>query len=237
MNLLLLSPDNFCHEFATITNVGQLTHIRTVLKSQIGDWLKIGQMDGNIGVGQICEISDHAIVLKNICLDKSPPQKLALTVILALPRPKVMRRLIMDMTAIGVERIILINSYSSEKSYWQSPLVADDKLMAYAFEGLQQGMDTVLPTITKAKRFKPFVEDSLPMLVGQKWVAHPYANSSFKHELAKHGLPNVLMVGAEGGFTAYEIGLLQDCGVQAVSMGERILRTESAMNALLGAWL
>lgn len=236
MNILLLPPQNFVQDCAVIDNVAQLTHIRTVLKSVQGDWLKIGQLGGRLGVGQIDSIADDKIVLKNVGLTALPPKKLGVTVILALPRPKVVRRLVLDMTAMGVDKIVLLNSYNSEKSYWQSPLVSDENLQHYVWEGLQQGVDTIAPTIVKALRFKPFVEDDLPTLEGQKWVAHPYAHQSFG-QLAQFGLPSVLIVGAEGGFISYEIDLLKANGVQAVSVGERILRTESAVNVLLGRWL
>lgn len=236
MNLLLIAPHNVRGNVAIIDNALQLAHIRTVLKSTVGDWLKIGQLGGKIGTGQIETIFDDKIVLNNVQFTTNPPTKLGITIILALPRPKVVRRLIMDMTAMGVDKIILINSYNSEKSYWQSPLLSDEKIDGYVWEGLQQGVDTVPPTIQKALRFKPFVEDELPKLKGKKWVAHPYASTSFKQKIQADGLPSVLIVGAEGGFIAYEIELLANNGATAVSFGNRILRTETAVSVLLGAW-
>lgn len=142
----------------------------------------------------------------------------------------------MDMTAMGVGRIILVNSYRTDKSYWGSPLL--DRLDAFVAEGLQQGMDTVPPAITLAKRFKPFVQDELPALINGKSaiVAHPYAEMTFG-DFAKQGLPSVIVIGAEGGFIPYEIELLASVGVVAVTLGERILRTESAVNAVVGRWL
>lgn len=237
MNVLLLPTADIKNDTAIIKNPLQINHIKTILKSQTNDWLKIGEWGGCLGVGQIEQIFDEQVILKNVALTTPPPPKLDLTVILALPRPKVARRLIMDMTAFGVAKIVLINSVATEKSYWQSPLITDEKLASYVLEGLQQGVDTVVPVIEKAVRFKPFVEDVLPKLQGHKVVAHPYAPTTFKNDKKINGLPKVLVVGAEGGFVPYEIELLANNGVMAVSFGSRILRTESAVNALLGCWV
>ncbi|WP_133141500.1 16S rRNA (uracil(1498)-N(3))-methyltransferase, partial [Moraxella caviae] len=187
-------------------------------------------------------LDDDKAVLGDVVLDTAPPDKLGVTLILALPRPKVLRRLVMDMTALGVNHIVLMNSYRTDKSYWGSPLLG--RLDEFVLEGLQQGVDTVPPKITLAKRFKPFVQDSLPSIITQSSdktpakavVCHPYADVGFG-EMAVQGLPSVVIIGAEGGFIPYEIELLRSVGVQAVGLGKRILRTESAVNAVLGRWL
>ncbi len=238
MNCILLAK-NSTHE---ITHPQQVQHIKTVLKLTTGDSLTIAEIDGNIGKATIDSISDDKITLINPQLDIAPPAKLGLTLVLALPRPKVLRRLIMDMTALGVNKIILVNSYCTQKSYWQSPLL--NRLDEFIFEGLQQAVDTVAPIIELKKRFKPFVEDEFQQLMGnaQAIVAHPYANQAWQDYLQvtrEEGLkmPNVLCIGAEGGWIDYEVSLLQEHGATAVSLGQRILRTESAVNVLLGSWL
>jgi len=100
----------------------------------------------------------------------------------------------------------------------------------------------VPPVIELKKRFKPFVEDEFPALVGNAVIAHPYASHSWKSyldELKCHNkaMPNVLCIGAEGGWIDYEVELLCKHGCEAVSLGERILRTETVVNVLLGHWL
>lgn len=106
-------------------------------------------------------------------------------------------------------------------------------------EGLQQGVDTIPPVIQLKKRFKPFVEDELSQWATSHTmvVAHPYSTLSFNKFIEQTGLPQVLCIGAEGGWIEYEVGLLQDHGCQAVTIGQRILRTEAAVNALCGRYL
>ncbi len=260
MNCLLLPMPNFAdlsssQTTATINAPKQLEHIHHVLNAKVGDTLKIGQIGGNLGTAVIQSMNPDHIQLINVELNTPPPAKLEVTIILALPRPKVLRRLIMDMTAIGVRDIVLINSYRTQKSYWQSPMLA--RLDEFVLEGLQQGVDTVTPNITLQKRFKPFVEDELAALIadGHAIVAHPYSNRSLAQYLQQHSdlsaknaisnlrqvskntLPSVVCIGSEGGWIDYEIDLFASQGCHAVTIGSRVLRTEAAVNVILGQWL
>ena len=259
------SPSGLEPSQAIITDLQQIDHVTKVLGAKAGDTLKIAQLDGNLGSAVIDKIGSTKISLSDVKLDTAPPEKLGLTVILALPRPKVLRRLIMDMTALGVDHIILLNSYRSEKSYWQSPML--ERLDEFVIEGLQQAGDTIRPQISLKKRFKPFVEDELEQYLGAfgAIVAHPYAamsfddyiyanssksNTQFKGpkdanksqsedevDTRKALLPSLLCIGAEGGWIDYEITLLAQHGCTPVSLGDRILRTEAAVNVMIGQWL
>ena len=249
MNCILLPAAKFFDNSAYINETKQIEHVNQVLGAKVGDTLKVGQLEGNLGSAIIADITPERILLNNVNLTTAPPPKLNLTVVLALPRPKVLRRLMMDMTALGVRDIILINSYRTQKSYWQSPML--NRLDEFVLEGLQQGVDTVAPRISLQKRFKPFVEDELAQLITNRAiVAHPYADLSFSqyvqqqlensetpHSSVSPLLPSMVFIGAEGGWIDYEVELLVRQGCQAVHIGERILRTEAAVNAILGQWL
>jgi len=246
MNCILLPAANFSNKSAHINAATQIEHVNQVLGAKVGDTLKIGQLEGNLGSAIIADMTPERILLSDVNLATVSPPKLNLTVVLALPRPKVLRRLIMDMTALGVHDIILINSYRTQKSYWQSPLLS--RLDEFVLEGLQQGVDTVAPRISLQKRFKPFVEDELANLITNRAiVAHPYAELSFSQYVQeqlessespqKSILPSMVFIGAEGGWIDYEVELLARQGCQAVHIGARILRTEAAVNAILGQWL
>ena len=257
MNCILLPATNFSGDSAQIDAVAQIAHIDQILAAKVGDSLKIGQLGGNLGTAIIKHITPENIQLRDVQLTMAPPAKLDLTVVLALPRPKVLRRLIMDMTALGVRDIILINSYRTQKSYWQSPMLG--RLDEFVLEGLQQSVDTVAPRISLQKRFKPFIEDELaPLITNRAIVAHPYAALSFSQYLQKQALvtpekneilsvdssslnktvlPSMVFIGAEGGWIDYEVELLATQGCQAVHVGQRILRTEAAVNVILGQWL
>jgi RsmE family RNA methyltransferase len=118
-----------------------------------------------------------------------------------------------------------------EKSYWQTPFL--QQLDEFILLGLEQAGDTVWPELLLRKRFKPFVEDELPGLCAGRLglVAHPYALEPMPAQVNQ---PVTLVIGCEGGFIPYEIDLLAKHGCQPVSLGPRILRTETAMAHVLG---
>ena len=232
MNIVLLNANQDCSsDIWSIEDQRQIKHLNQHLQLRAGDTLKVGVRDGQRYLTEVQSITAQQIMLRPIQAE-NVPNKVPVHLILALPRPKVLRRMIMDAVTLGVERISLIHSYRVDKSYWQSPFL--QQLDDYVTLGLEQAGDTIVPEIQLYKRFKPFVEDVLPTLITEQrpaYVAHPYAEQSMPHAIA-HGCN--LIVGPEGGFIPYEIDLLKKNGCQAMSLGNRILRTETAVSNILG---
>ena len=232
MNIVLLNANQDCSsDIWSIEDQRQIKHLNQHLQLKAGDTLKVGVRDGQRYLTEVQSITAQQIMLRPIQTE-SVPNKVPVHLILALPRPKVLRRMIMDAVTLGVERISLIHSYRVDKSYWQSPFL--QQLDDYVTLGLEQAGDTIVPEIQLYKRFKPFIEDVLPTLITEQrpaYVAHPYAEQSMPHAIA-HGCN--LIVGPEGGFIPYEIELLKKNGCQAMSLGNRILRTETAVSNILG---
>ncbi|HSX50359.1 MAG TPA: 16S rRNA (uracil(1498)-N(3))-methyltransferase [Cellvibrio sp.] len=233
MNIILLSPDNLqTNNRACITNPRQIEHIKNVHGAIVGDQLKIGLVNDKLGSGLITEIQNDAIYL-DVELQQTSPPALPLTLVLGLPRPKMMRRIFQTIATLGVKQLHLINSYRVEKSYWQTPFLDEENIHHQLILGLEQGCDTQLPEVHLHKRFKPFVEDELPAIVAntRALVAHPYTEIECPRQI-DYSL--TLAVGPEGGFIPYEIDLLEKCGFEAVHLGERIMRVETAVPYLLG---
>ncbi|OEC91027.1 16S rRNA (uracil(1498)-N(3))-methyltransferase [Acinetobacter sp. YK3] len=232
MNIVLLEPDQIVNNDAwQIDNPRQLQHLRQHLELNVGDSLKVGIRQESRYLTEVLEISEQRIIVRPIQADLVP-EKLPVHLILALPRPKVLRRIIMDAVTVGVERISLIHSYRVDKSYWQTPFL--QQLDDYVTLGLEQAGDTIAPEIQLYKRFKPFVEDVLPTWINAErpaYVAHPYAEQHMPYAI-QHGCS--LIIGPEGGFIPYEVELLKKNGCQAMSIGNRILRTETAVSNILG---
>lgn len=232
MNIVLLEPDQIVNNDAwQIDNPRQLQHLRQHLELNVGDSLKVGIRQELRYLTEVLEISEQRIMVRPIQAD-TVPEKLPVHLILALPRPKVLRRIIMDAVTIGVERISLIHSYRVDKSYWQTPFL--QQLDDYVTLGLEQAGDTIAPEIQLYKRFKPFVEDVLSTWINAErpaYVAHPYAEQHMPYAI-QHSCS--LIIGPEGGFIPYEIELLKKNGCQAMSIGNRILRTETAVSNILG---
>ena len=231
MNIILLDPRQTETELWSITSTRQLEHLQQHVQIQVGDTLKVGIRESQRYLTEIIEISEKAVWLKPL-QEEAVPEKLPVTLIVALPRPKVLRRLIMDSVTLGVEKIILLHSYRVDKSYWQTPFL--QQLNHYIELGLEQAGDTVAPKIELYKRFKPFVEDILPGLISTDcpaYVAHPYAEQAMPFAI-EH--PCTIVICPEGGFIPYEVDLLIKNGCQAVSLGNRIIRTETVIPYVLG---
>ncbi|MDN5512633.1 16S rRNA (uracil(1498)-N(3))-methyltransferase [Acinetobacter sp.] len=231
MNIVLLDPRQTESEIWIISAKRQLEHLRTHVDIQVGDTLKVGICEGKRYLTEIVEVTEHAIQLKPI-KEEMVPAKLPVTLIVAMPRPKVLRRLIMDSVTLGVEKIILLHSYRVDKSYWQTPFL--QQLDQYITLGLEQAGDTIAPKIEIHKRFKPFVEDVLPGLITAEcpaYVAHPYVDIKMPFAIDH---PCSIVIGPEGGFIPYEVDLLIKNGCQAVSLGNRIIRTETVIPYVLG---
>ena len=231
MNIVLLDSRQTETEIWSISSKRQLEHLKQHVDVQVGDSLKVGIREGKRYLTEVVEVTEQAIKLKPV-KEEAVPVKLAVTLIVAMPRPKVLRRLIMDSVTLGVEKIILLHSYRVDKSYWQTPFL--QQLDQYVTLGLEQAGDTIAPKIEIYKRFKPFVEDVLPSLVTADcpaYVAHPYAEMKMPFAIDH---PCTIVIGPEGGFIPYEVDLLIKNGCQAVSLGNRILRTETAISYVLG---
>ena len=231
MNIVLLDPRQTESELWSITSKRQLEHLKQHINVQVGDTLKVGIREGKRYLTEILEVTEQAIKLK-LVKEEVVPSKLPVTLIVAMPRPKVLRRLIMDSVTLGVEKIILLHSYRVDKSYWQTPFL--QQLDQYITLGLEQAGDTIAPKIEIYKRFKPFVEDVLPSLITADcpaYVAHPYADLKMPFAIDH---PCTIMIGPEGGFIPYEVDLLIKNGCQAVSLGNRIIRTETVIPYVLG---
>jgi len=231
MNLILLFEDDFVAPSRVRLTGRRLQHVTNVHRAAVGDELVAGVANGRIGRGTITRLDRDALEME-IALDRDPPPPLPVTLILALPRPKVLNRVIAGAASLGIKRIVLINAWRVEKSYWSSPRVAADNLIAQSILGLEQARDTVLPSIETRRLFRPFVENELPSLARgtRALVAHPNAPEACPRDVRE---PVTLVIGPEGGFIDEEIASLERAGFTPVSLGTRILRVESAVPFLV----
>ncbi|AUF99889.1 16S rRNA (uracil(1498)-N(3))-methyltransferase [Pseudomonas sp. 09C 129] len=231
MNLLLLEEADFIAADRVILRDRRLTHMQEVHRAAVGDSLRVGRIGGLMGSAELLRLEPGEAELR-VSLDQPPPTKLPLTLVLALPRPKMLRRVLQTVAAMGVPRLVLVNSYRVEKSFWQTPFLEPEAIREQLILGLEQARDSVLPDVVIEKRFKPFVEDRLPALVEGTLglVGHPGQYPACPRGLDE---PVTLAIGPEGGWIPYEIDLLGKSGLQPVQLGERILRVETAVTALL----
>lgn len=231
MNLALLFEEDFISQDQVRLTGRRREHLVTIVKATEGDSIPVGRVDGRIGFGKVLQQTDSYIDLQ-VSFNQAPPRALPLTLILAMPRPKMFRRVLQTCATLGVKDIWLINAYKVEKSFWQTPMLEEESIRENLTLGLEQARDTVLPQVHVRKLFKPFVEDELPgLLAGRRaLVAHPGSPAACPTQVNE---PAVLCIGPEGGFIPYEVDKLVSAGCEAVHLGARILRVETAVPVLV----
>lgn len=232
MNLILLFKNDFFKENTRVRlDDRRFIHIRDILRARTGDALCVGLVGGKTGTGRITSFTTRHVEM-DVDLRHDPPDPLPVTLIVALPRPNVLKRILQTVSSMGVKRIFIVNSSRIEKSFWLSPVLREEKIKEQLIAGIEQAKDTILPEVALRPLFKPFVEDELPHLMdgGLALIAHPESLQECPRET---GRPVILAVGPEGGFIPYEVEKLTSLGFMAVRLGNRILRVETAIPALL----
>ncbi len=237
MNLILLSDADFKSPDRALLSGRRFKHVQEVLKAPCGKTLVVGRINGLMGQATVVAQKHDSLEL-DVKLTSQPPEALPLTLIFALPRPPMLKRMLFFASMLGVKKIIILNFNRVEKSLWNSSALKPQAIEEQLILGLEQAKDTVMPEVVLKKRFKLFVQDELPGMIKDKLalVAHPEKKGDryiyFKNEI---NVPvTFFTIGPEGGILDYEIELLKAAGCQTIDLGPRILRTESVLPFIVG---
>ncbi len=234
MNLVLLEPSELRPDGTARLGGRRAAHAREVLGTAAGDRVLAGVVGGRMGEAEVLAIGEGELVLRP-ALDRDPPPPSPVSLLLALPRPKVLRRVLQAAAAMGVKRIALVGSWRVEKSYFGSPFLGDEAIRGELLLGLEQGRDTVLPEVTIHRFFKPFVEDVLDGAIpaAGRLLAHP-AGAAPLEAVPVPGDRATVAIGPEGGWTPYEAERLRERGFAPFTLGPRALRVEAAVPFAVG---
>jgi 16S rRNA (uracil1498-N3)-methyltransferase len=234
VNLLLVDPAELVSDATCTVRDRRALHLRTVLGAGIGTRVRAGVVGSGTGSAELIADDGDAITLR-ITLTEPAPAPLPVELVLAIPRPKVLTRVIEAAAAFGVARIELTNAWRVDKSYLKSPRLDPDALALAARLGAEQGATTHLPEIAIHRRLMALLDARWPGPPATKLIAHPGAPPI---EAALPGAsPLVLAIGPEGGWIAREVDTFVARGFTPVSLGAPILRVETAVAAALGQLL
>jgi 16S rRNA (uracil1498-N3)-methyltransferase len=235
VNLILLDEHDRLDDDLVMVSDARATHLLDVLRVTPGETVRIGRIDGPRGQAVVESASEGSVTLRCAFEDHTPDRPLV-DVLLAVPRPKVMRRLWAQFAALGVGQIILTNAQRVERPYFDTHVLAETYYRPLLVEGLQQARDTRLPIVSVHRQFRILIEDRLDTLFrgGRRLVADASGQTSVSDAIAGDSRDRVLMaIGPEGGWNAFELDLLRRHGFQCVSMGPRTLRVDTACVALV----
>jgi RsmE family RNA methyltransferase len=238
VNLLLVDPAELAGDATCTLRDRRALHLRTVLGAGVGSHVKAGVIGGGIGSAELLADDGTAMTLR-LTLTDPAPAPLPIELVLAIPRPKVLTRVVEIAAAFGVARIELTNAWRVDRSYLRSPRLAPDALALAARLGAEQGATTHLPAIAIHDRLMALLDARWPGPPAVKLIAHPGAPPI---ETALAGPPGPLAplslaIGPEGGWIAREVDTFVARGFSPVSLGAPILRVEAAVAAALGQLL
>jgi 16S rRNA (uracil1498-N3)-methyltransferase len=236
MNLLLLESHEITADNTVILSDRRSEHIIRILACKPGDTVKVGVINGPVGTGEIVSIKNTEVVLR-FTPEGPPSEQPPLDLILGLVRPIMLKKILAQAASLGVGRIFLINANRVEKSFFGASLLKNERYRSYIIEGLEQAKVTYLPQVSIHQRFRPFVEDFVPTIAksyGRLLLAHPEAGEALKQVTGTEISGRTLLaVGPEGGWVDFEIEKFLGQSFVAVSIGDRVLRTDTAVVALL----
>jgi RsmE family RNA methyltransferase len=235
VNLVLLEPGEVSDSGDVTLSDARAAHLLKVLRVAPGHHVRVGVLDGPRGLGTVRSVADGTISL-GCAFETSVPPLPRVDLLLALPRPKVMRRLWAQLAALGVGRIMITNAERVERHYFDTHVLSPECYRPLLVEGLQQAQDTRLPEVSIHRKFKVLVEDDLDAVFGGgvRMVADPTATKRPGDVAQRNPGERILLaVGPEGGWNSFELRLLESHGFQPVGTGSRTLRTDTACIALL----
>lgn len=228
MNLLLLHTEDRIDERFWQVRGPRCRHLRQVLGVQPGRRLRVGWLDGPLGIGTVQEVTEDRVLVSAEVTEPAPEPTLSL--ILAVPRPKMLKKLLPGVAAFGLRRLVLLRSWRTQPVYMTSPTLAADSVSAMLEDGMSQGRWTRRPEVLHVPRFESFFELATPET--ERWVADPNGETDVA-TLRSVGSPTSIAIGPEGGWLPYEVERFRAHGFVAVRSGTAILRTDVACIALL----
>jgi RsmE family RNA methyltransferase len=234
MNIVLLKEKDFISADRARLSGRASTHIRNVLKVAVGDVLKIGRLNGELGQGAVRHL-DSDIVELDCVFGQKPPRRSMVTLLMALPRPQTLKKVLLEASSLGLARFIFVRAHRTDNSYLQTKVLRDKNYLDYIHLGLEQSGDTLEPALSVHRHFRRLLESELEPLIpsgSMKILADPEGATAIHKIRPKQGSV-VLAIGPEGGWIAPERSLFQSCGFESVSLGQRILRVETATVGLL----
>jgi 16S rRNA (uracil1498-N3)-methyltransferase len=210
-------------ETTVVLNATEAAHLR-VLRAQVGDVLTVFDGAGLEAQATILESGERYV------LHLEPPKKSSLeppqpiTLAIALLKADKLADVVRSATELGVARVQLLQTqHAQAKEIGAQKL---ERLRRIAAEAAKQCQRTVIPEI-----LEPI---GLAGLSAPGIVAHPHS-SRLPREAVQWDAPFCVVCGPEGGFSNREVELLQAQGMVRVTLGQRILRAETAALALVSS--
>lgn len=228
MNLILFETNETHSPLARSDS--RASHILDVLRRKVGDTVDTGMVGGPRGKATVTAITPQSVELSFAWEPKSPPPLAPITLVVGLPRPQTVRKLLHCATELGVAAVHFVRTEKSEPSYAQSSLWTSGEWRRHLLDAAQQAFDTHLPDISHGRK----LDEALTSLEKNPVrLALDNYESPSQLSAATIAAPVALALGPERGWSAADRMTLRAHGFAFVHLGPRVLRTETACIAAL----
>lgn len=208
-------------------------HIKNVLRMKIDDELIVSCKEtGNSFLCRISEIGDNKIVCKIIEERESTEPKVEVTLFQGIPKSDKMELIIQKTVEVGINKI-----YPVEMKFCIGKIKDNKKITRWqtiSEAAAKQSKRNIIPTIENPISFKEMAE----VLKEYDLALVAYENeekTNIKEVLQQNpdAKKIAIIIGPEGGISKEEVESLVSNGTKEVSLGKRILRTETASISML----
>ncbi|MBR1871167.1 MAG: RNA methyltransferase [Kiritimatiellae bacterium] len=237
MNRILFEPEEIAADGTVAFGGVRAEHVVNVLHATPGKVLKTGVVGGRIGTGEVVQIGGGKVVCRCVHDEIAPEPWIDL--ILAPPRPRAFKRLLPQLVQLGVGNIFLVGAAKVEKMFWGATILKEEEYRPLMVDALMQCGTATLPQLHQHRNFRKFLSALDTKHYPVRLLAHPAQRSPESGDFAKacNGARLLLAIGPEGGWTDSELEMFQAKGFDAISLDGRILKTDTATVAIMGALL
>ena len=232
MNLILFEERK--SHYTLSTGDPRFDHIRGVLKLGVGDAFMVGAVDGPRGDAEILKIEKTAIEVAITWDREAMPPPPEIHLILAIPRPATARKVLFDATTLGVHSFHFFAAEKGDPSYEKSSLWTEEKWRSHIFKGAEQAFNTAIPKVTVSKSLDKAL--TLASTVRTRAALDVYEGTT-PYSACTGELPMALAIGGERGWSPRERTTLRQAGFSLYTLGDRVLRVETAVTAALALTL
>lgn len=200
-------------------------HLREVLRRRVGESFDAGASNGPRGKGTIAGMSGRGLAL-TFQWSEVPPLPYPLKLLLGLPRPQAARRLLQELTSLGVGEIHFFQAEKADPNYAQSTLWTLGEWQRHLIAGAEQAFTTHLPSVTH----HPSLEAALATLPlpTQRFALDLYEATGPLSKFPMEKEETLLALGPERGWSSRERDHLRAHQIPLLHLGERVLRSDTA---------
>ena len=230
MNIILFEDENIPEKISIKDE--RAKHILKILKLKTGDKFSCGLVNGSSGTGTIT-LMDKDWIHFSWEKTSDPVPLYPLTLLIGYTRPISSKRILREAASLGVEKIIFTGTDTGEKSYRDSNLWKGE-YRGYLMTGAEQAASTGIPFVEFYRNLQTFIREN-PYQPGSSTLERIVLDNVEPNvKLAEYNPKDsncLLAIGSERGWSTRERNIFRINRFIFASLGNRVLRTETASTA------